>query len=124
MVYSARQSTLLGTVFLALLPLRVSTPRITSLHATNILCSLWDFALIAAIYYIASTYIPKINPENIALPNPALYKYARGFAWAFYGFAAGLPGTGLWVIAHECGHQAFSTSKTVNNTVGWILHSA
>jgi len=36
----------------------------------------------------------------------------------------GLPATGLWVIAHECGHQAFSTSKTINNTVGWVLHSA
>jgi len=32
--------------------------------------------------------------------------------------------TGLWVIAHECGHQAFSESKTINNSVGWVLHSA
>lgn len=36
----------------------------------------------------------------------------------------GLPATGLWVIAHECGHQAFSASKTINNSVGWILHSS
>jgi hypothetical protein len=31
--------------------------------------------------------------------------------------------TGLWIIAHECGHQAFSESKTINNAVGWVLHS-
>jgi len=31
--------------------------------------------------------------------------------------------TGVWVIAHECGHQAFSDYKIVNDTVGLILHS-
>ena len=30
----------------------------------------------------------------------------------------------IWVIGRECGHQAFSTSKTIDNTGGWILHSA
>lgn len=32
--------------------------------------------------------------------------------------------TGVWVLAHECGHQSFSPSKTVNYWVGWVLHSA
>ena len=32
--------------------------------------------------------------------------------------------TGLWVLAHECGHQAFSDYKWVNNAVGMVLHSA
>lgn len=41
-----------------------------------------------------------------------------------YSIAAGFFGTGVWVIAHECGHQGFSSSKTINNTVGWVLHSA
>lgn len=30
---------------------------------------------------------------------------------------------GVWVIAHECGHQAFSSSQLVNDTVGFILHT-
>ena len=30
---------------------------------------------------------------------------------------------GVWVIAHECGHQAFSPSQLVNDTVGFILHT-
>ncbi|KAG8985335.1 hypothetical protein FRB95_004150 [Tulasnella sp. JGI-2019a] len=84
----------------------------------------WDFALIGTFAYLATTYIPQINPTNVALPHPALYKVARFVAWAAYAFATGLPATGIWVIAHECGHQAFSTSKLANNTVGWILHSA
>ncbi|KIZ00153.1 omega-6 fatty acid desaturase (delta-12desaturase) [Monoraphidium neglectum] len=32
--------------------------------------------------------------------------------------------TGLWVVAHECGHQAFSKWQAVNDGVGLIVHSA
>jgi len=28
------------------------------------------------------------------------------------------------VFSTECGHQAFSESKFINNTMGWILHSS
>jgi len=31
--------------------------------------------------------------------------------------------TGVWVLAHECGHQSFSQYEWVNNTVGTICHS-
>ena len=30
---------------------------------------------------------------------------------------------GLWVLAHECGHGAFSKNKTLQDSVGYILHS-
>lgn len=85
---------------------------------------LGDFILIAAIYKF-STYLDAfISPEYISLPSPHLYTFARVALWAFYGFAAGLPATGLWVCAHECGHQGFSEHKWLNNAVGWVLHSA
>lgn len=48
----------------------------------------------------------------------------RGMAWLAYWFSAGVVATGIWVLAHECGHQAFSASRLVNDTVGWIFHSA
>jgi omega-6 fatty acid desaturase (delta-12 desaturase) len=80
--------------------------------------------VIAAIYQTATFLDSFINPEAISLPHPALYPIARVALWSLYGFWAGLFATGLWVIAHECGHQAFSESKMINNTVGWILHSA
>jgi omega-6 fatty acid desaturase (delta-12 desaturase) len=44
--------------------------------------------------------------------------------WPAYWWIQGLNGTALWVLAHECGHQAFSPSRAINDTVGFILHSA
>jgi fatty acid desaturase len=31
---------------------------------------------------------------------------------------------GIWVIAHECGHGAFSDYTWVNDLVGFTMHSA
>ena len=44
--------------------------------------------------------------------------------WAAYWWVAGTIWTGAWVIAHECGHGAFSDNKTLQDTVGYILHTA
>ncbi|KAJ9118174.1 hypothetical protein QFC22_004078 [Naganishia vaughanmartiniae] len=51
------------------------------------------------------------------------YHATRAAAHTLISIAMGLFGTGLWIIAHECGHQAFSSSKNINNAVGWVLHS-
>ncbi|KDQ62389.1 hypothetical protein JAAARDRAFT_30292 [Jaapia argillacea MUCL 33604] len=83
-----------------------------------------DVAVIAGIYKTATFLDTFITPEVLDLRHPALYPFARLALWAFYGFGTGLFATGLWVVAHECGHQAFSESKTINNAVGWVLHSA
>ena len=32
--------------------------------------------------------------------------------------------TGVWVIAHECGHHAFSDYSLVDDAVGLVLHSS
>ncbi|KAF2730519.1 hypothetical protein EJ04DRAFT_585610 [Polyplosphaeria fusca] len=74
-----------------------------------------DIASLAATFYVFHNYV---TPETI--PSLAL----RTGLWAAYTFVQGLFGTGLWVLAHECGHQSFSPSKTLNDTVGWICHSA
>jgi len=44
-------------------------------------------------------------------------------AWIAYAFVAGTASTGCWVVAHECGHGAFSDNRVVQDTVGYILHS-
>ena len=90
---------------------------------SDVSLSLWDFSLIGIIYKATTFVEPLITPEHISLPSPAAYSLARFALWSVYGFATGLVGTGLWVIAHECGHQAFSESKSINNLVGWVLHS-
>ncbi|KAL7697634.1 Fatty acid desaturase [Lotmaria passim] len=45
-------------------------------------------------------------------------------AWNMFWFTQGLTSTALWVLAHECGHQAFSPYRSLNNAVGLVLHSA
>ena len=78
----------------------------------------------AAIYKTTTFLDALIHPEVVQLPYPILYGAAKFALWSLYTFWAGLVSTGVWVLAHECGHQAYSESKLVNNTVGWILHSA
>ena len=62
--------------------------------------------------------------RNFVTPDYISWAPLRFGLWTVYGFLQGLFGTGLWVIAHECGHQSFSPSKTLNDATGWILHSA
>ncbi|TXT13533.1 hypothetical protein VHUM_00900 [Vanrija humicola] len=80
-----------------------------------------DVAALAVLVYGAyhiDSFLSRFNLSTAATWG------ARAALWSAYWIAAGLFGTGLWVIAHEAGHQAYSTSKTINNSVGWVLHSA
>ena len=43
--------------------------------------------------------------------------------WPAYWAACGTVLTGVWVLAHECGHGGFSDSTLLNDFVGWVLHS-
>lgn len=45
-------------------------------------------------------------------------------AWPLYWWFQGAVMTGVWVLAHEAGHQAFSPSKAINDAVGLVFHSA
>lgn len=74
-----------------------------------------DMLYIATTFYIWHNFV---TPEYIP------YKALRVVLWGLYTFLQGLFGTGLWVLAHECGHGAFSPSQTFNNVVGWVLHSS
>ena len=110
-----------------LLSSRGPTCRSLSTHTLQIsdkYNSVGDLIGIACVYQAATFVDTLITPEFLNLPNPYLYTAARVALWTLYGFIAGLFGTGLWVIAHECGHQAFSESKFINNLVGWVLHSS
>nr|AGN95843.1 fatty acid delta12-desturase FAD2-3 [Hiptage benghalensis] len=71
-----------------------------------------DLFLSSVFYYIASNYFH-------LLPSPLCY-----IAWPVYWVFQGCVLTGVWVIAHECGHHAFSDYQLVDDIVGLILHSA
>ncbi|KAJ7818814.1 fatty acid desaturase-domain-containing protein [Mycena leptocephala] len=47
----------------------------------------------------------------------------RWVAWCLYWWFQGLIFTGIWVLGHECGHGAFSPNKTVNDVIGFTIHS-
>jgi len=79
------------------------------LHSLGVL--VWDLSVVALS-------IAAIHYANAALPAAA-----SPFAWLFYWWYQGLTFTGLWVIAHECGHGGFTDSRLVNDTVGFLLHS-
>ena len=68
--------------------------------------------LLIALMYKATTYFS-------AAPWPL-----ELILWPIYWFFQGAVATGVWVIAHECGHQAFSSSRMINDVTGFVLHSA
>ncbi|TFY51855.1 hypothetical protein EVG20_g10808, partial [Dentipellis fragilis] len=49
---------------------------------------------------------------------------ARTTIWCLYWWYQGLILTGIWVIGHECGHGAFSSSRTLCDIIGFVLHTA
>lgn len=70
------------------------------------------------------TFIVPALPENGgSTATAALSLAVRFIAWNVFFFVQGLNWTGLWVMAHECGHQSFSKYRSVNDAVGLVLHS-
>ena len=73
-----------------------------------------DAIAVAACIYLSNRLI---NEETIP------YVTVRALLWLLTWWIQGAFMTGLWVMAHECGHQAFSASRLINDAVGCILHS-
>nr|AFN53648.1 omega-6 desaturase [Linum usitatissimum] len=72
----------------------------------------YDLAVIAILYHIATSYFH-------LLPKPLSY-----VAWPAYWAAQGSHFIAVWVLAHECGHHAFSDYQWLDDVVGFVLHSA
>lgn len=68
--------------------------------------------LLWALYYLLHTKL-------VLQSNIAYYIVVNT-----YGFCQGIVWTGLWVIAHDCGHSGFSQSGLINDMVGFALHSS
>lgn len=77
-----------------------------------------DFVIAGAFVYATSQVLSTDLPS---LTDPVeLAKWV--FGWSFYAFWMGTIMTGPWVLAHECGHGAFSPSQSFNDFVGFIVH--
>jgi omega-6 fatty acid desaturase (delta-12 desaturase) len=70
-----------------------------------------DFTFVAILMGLA-TQIPLLPTHSLCV-----------VAWAVYSFCQGLIFTGLWELAHECGHGALSKYRWANNSMGLIIHS-
>jgi omega-6 fatty acid desaturase (delta-12 desaturase) len=79
-----------------------------------------DTAMAAALVYATKSAISTEVPENL-FSMDGLTWFA---GWNFYAFWMGTILTGHWVLAHECGHGAFSPSQTFNDIWGFIMHQA
>ncbi|GIR04531.1 MAG: fatty acid desaturase [Prochlorococcus sp.] len=66
-------------------------------------------ALIQLLVIAIGLYIP-FTPKMIPI-------------WFIYSLLSGTTAMGFWVIAHECGHGAFSKNKTLETITGYLLHS-
>lgn len=78
-----------------------------------------DILMMVTIGYVGMTVIPKVEIANHETASWAV----RGALWMVQSYLIGLFGFGLWILAHECGHGAFSDYQNVNDFVGWVLHS-
>ena len=80
-----------------------------------------DLLISAAFTYgtmqVLSTDLPSLSDGPLEMA-----KWVVG--WGFYAFWQGTIWTGPWVVAHECGHGAFSPSQTWNDMVGFVVHQA
>lgn len=77
-----------------------------------------DFAIAGVFVYGTSLVLSTDLPS---LDNPLeVLKFV--FGWSFYAFWMGTIMTGPWVLAHECGHGAFSPSQDFNDFIGFLVH--
>ncbi|KAL4924216.1 oleate delta-12 desaturase [Aspergillus undulatus] len=71
------------------------------------------------LLYASVLFYLSLQITNETIPSQPL----RIIAWTAYGFLQGCVGTGIWILAHECGHGSFSPYQAVNDIIGWALHS-
>ncbi|EPS46005.1 hypothetical protein H072_19 [Dactylellina haptotyla CBS 200.50] len=73
-----------------------------------------NILMVVVVFLIFHAYV---RPEIVE------WKWLRLALWLFYSFLQGLLATGLWILAHECGHQALSPYTLLNDSAGFLLHS-
>jgi len=81
--------------------------------------ALRSFAYLARDLALAACVLAVLLAARRVAPPAALLPL-----WLAYAVVQGTVMTGVWVVAHECGHGAFSASPLLNDVVGCVLHSS
>jgi len=72
----------------------------------------------------AQVLLPYVPPTYANWFGSGILKFLwTSSIWSTYAVVKGTVAMGLWVLAHECGHGAFSKNKSLQDKVGYILHS-
>ncbi|TFY81121.1 hypothetical protein EWM64_g2893 [Hericium alpestre] len=83
-----------------------------------------DMAMAIAMWRLALFIDPFFQAgQTRSLLGAPVTETLRWLSWMVYWWFQGLIFTGIWVIGHECGHGAFSGSKQLCNTIGFITHT-
>ncbi|KAK7050206.1 tRNA-dihydrouridine(47) synthase [NAD(P)(+)] [Favolaschia claudopus] len=101
-------------------------PRLFERHTGRALLYLLRDIVGVSIFWALATRIDALSShadvrDLLTPPGGQILKWSL---WMVYWWFQGLQFTGLWVIGHECGHSAFSPNTLLDNTIGFILHSA
>ena len=70
-----------------------------------------------SLFYLSRTVVIQIFVVLIGLSIPL----TKGMIpiWILYAILSGTTSMGLWVLAHECGHGAFSDNRKLETLVGY-----
>jgi len=74
-----------------------------------------------SLAYLAQSVITTALTASFGLLIPL--KLAALPLWLVYAVVTGTTAMGMWVLAHECGHGAFSDNRLLQDAVGFVLHS-
>ena len=83
----------------------------------------FEVSTVRSLAHLALSVVVTAVPVLLAASFLPL-EWAWAPVWVLYAVVTGTAAIGLWVIAHECGHGAFSKVRWLQDGVGFILHSA
>lgn len=70
-----------------------------------------DISIMCTLFYIAINYIPLL-PKSLSYVAWPIY-------WSFQAVILGA----LWGIGHECGHRGFTGRQSLDEPIGFLIHS-
>ncbi|KAF8211714.1 delta-12 fatty acid desaturase [Mycena galopus ATCC 62051] len=98
------------------------------LHKKSTVKGLWigarSIICVAAFYYLGTT-IESVTPvvaASLRLGSTST-NVLRFILWVSYWFWQGIGMASLWCYGHEAGHGTITDSNTINNTLGYVLHT-
>ncbi len=83
----------------------------------------FEISTARSLAHLALSLVLTAVPVTLAVAFLPL-TWAWAPVWVLYALVTGTAAIGLWVLAHECGHGAFSRNRILQDTVGYVLHTA